>query len=138
MNETFMEQLKSGKCAHNDAFKCLECCQPWEIFKCQSCNKNYVIGHYCNETSKKEVKPFMEFKVDKLGFYRTVDNEIAIITSFNNEDGLAVGNIKNSQKIGYCWFIENGKTLFSHLCEKNLIEFIAPFDVWEYAKGLEK
>lgn len=95
-----------------------------------------------------------EFKVDKLGFYRDASNNIVLVTSIDEripkypqEFGLwpVCGLMKGAHQ-DYCNFYQidgyNGNRLDDNMkplgAPYDLIEFIAPFDVWEYAKGLIK
>lgn len=78
-----------------------------------------------------------EFKVDKLGFYRTKEGDLALVDYIRR---VSEGYVKERGQRS--WDLD-GKYLYSNndYYEEpglDLIEFIAPFDVWEYAKELGK
>ncbi len=90
-----------------------------------------------------------EFKVDKLGFYRMRNDDIALVTRYGRTHrnmAHASGLIKpdGDRRTGLMnWDDEDGYIASDDLEPKStsdfdLIEFIAPFDVWEEAKGLMK
>lgn len=73
-----------------------------------------------------------EFKVDKLGFYRTIGKRTALVDEkFKRGDG-SMGFSGRVRYGDFCVWDENGKSSQPHY--SFLVEFIAPFDVWEHEK----
>lgn len=88
-----------------------------------------------------------EFKVDKLGFYRTKKEELALVHYIYSEKINYKDHVLNTKTPLVASLVEGhkGSMVYRQNSDNNpvfedhyLVEFIAPFDVWEYAKGLEK